>query len=630
MDAPAPSPWRRMAAGETSSRAARALDDLYRAHVSEVYRYAYAVLGNHPDAEDVTQTTFVNALRALTRGERPRKPGNWLLVIAHNIIRQRLRQQQARPTEVELDRDVADGGRADDDGPSLEDLVRALQRIPPSQREAIVMRELEGRSYQEISEILDVSTSALETLLFRARRSLAEELENLVTCDKAELAMSRRLDGRLSRKERRRLDDHLSECPSCARMAERQHKHRYAFRGLAVLPAPLSVTFLHGTPSAAAVAALPLIGTGTAVVGGAGAGGAVAGGLLAGAAAKVAVVVAAVTVTGGIGYEGVTRLEDQRGPSPTTSRLRVAATDSAGTKGGTSSGATRQVALPSQGLEAVKARGKATRVGPPRSLPAAAAGTTAPEPPMPETETSQGAITSAVPAPTTAASGDETAGAPEMQADAAPVGEAERPADLIAETPTPVVAPPEPEGASERQVEGQATDERVLEGKDEPQVEANDASLDEAQDEVAGEPQAEAAGEPTDKAAGEPQDEPKDQGKGVAEVVAGGMTEVVVAEDVTDVATEGVAQGVAQVDAPAAVTDEPVKATETNAVDAPSSAAPVAGNVNTVSEPAAPAAGNVKSKVSEPAASGVVTGTGQPGRRGTQREEGERPQPQNP
>ena len=590
-----------MAAGETSSRAARALDDLYRAHVSEVYRYAYAVLGNHPDAEDVTQTTFVNALRALTRGERPRKPGNWLLVIAHNIIRQRLRQQQARPTEVELDRDVADRGRADDDGPSLEDLVRALQRIPPSQREAIVMRELEGRSYQEISEILDVSTSALETLLFRARRSLAEELENLVTCDKAELAMSRRLDGRLSRKERRRLDDHLSECPVCARMAERRHKHRYAFKGLAVLPAPLSVTFLHGTPSAAAVAALPLIGTSTAVVGGAGAGGAVAGGLLAGAAVKVAVVVAAVTVTGGIGYQGVTRLEHPRSsPSPATSGLRLAA-DGASARGGASSEPIPDIVLPSQGLEGAEARSKAQGVDRSWSLPTAAPAMTAPEP-MPATETSQGAITSATPAPTTAASGDETAVVPEMPADA-PLAEVEPPAE-IAEPEPPVVALPESDGASEPQVEAPApaTDERSLEGKDEPQGEALDASTDQAQDEVVGEPQAETVAGPTDQAPGEPKDEGLGVVEDVAPVVAEGAVPAV-AEGVVPGVAEGAVptppEGVIQVDAPAAVANEPVEAAQTNAVEAPA--------------PDAAVGGNVTSTPSEPAASGVVTGAVPPG-----------------
>src|SRR6186713_2751055 len=145
-----------MAATETSTRAAAALDDLYRHHVGEVYRYTYAVLGNHADAEDVTQTTFVNALRALERGERPRKPANWLITIAHNLIRQRFRQQQSRPRQVELDHDLP-SLEADEDGPSIEDLVRALQRIPESQREALVLREMEGRSYKEISAILEVS-----------------------------------------------------------------------------------------------------------------------------------------------------------------------------------------------------------------------------------------------------------------------------------------------------------------------------------------------------------------------------------------------------------------------------------------------------------------------------------------
>ena len=210
----------RVATTATGVTAASELDELYRLHAAEVFRYAYAVLGNRADAEDITQTTFVNALRALERGEKPRKPTNWLITIAHNLIRQRFRQQQARPLEVELDRDVAAAEDADD-GPSIDELVRALQKIPPTQRQALVLRELEGRSYAEIGELLGVSQSALEALIFRARRSLAEELENLVTCDRAELALTRQADGRLGRKERRRLIAHLDECASCARVAAR-------------------------------------------------------------------------------------------------------------------------------------------------------------------------------------------------------------------------------------------------------------------------------------------------------------------------------------------------------------------------------------------------------------------------
>jgi RNA polymerase sigma factor (sigma-70 family) len=325
-----------MAAPEIHVRATAALDDLYRRHVGDVYRYTYAVLGNHADAEDVTQTTFVNALRALERGEQPRDPSNWLLVIAHNIVRQRWRQAAARPTEVELDHDVAEASVEPD--VELDELVRALQRIPPAQREALVMRELEGRSYREISELLGLSTAALETLLFRARRSLAEELENLVTCQSAELAISKRIDGRLSRKERRRLESHLDECAPCARLAETATRQRKAFKGLAVLPIPIGLALFKGAPAASA-AALPTIGGGTAATGfgasgvgaggaGAGAGGAAAGAggmaaggsLLGGTIAKVAAVVIAGTVATGVGYEGVKAVTSDEPQAPAPAR----------------------------------------------------------------------------------------------------------------------------------------------------------------------------------------------------------------------------------------------------------------------------------------------------------------------
>jgi RNA polymerase sigma factor (sigma-70 family) len=296
-----------MAATQTRIEAAREVDELYRGHAAEIYRYVYAVLGNRADAEDVTQTTFVNALRALERGERPRKPANWLITIAHNLIRQRFRQQQSRPREVELGRDIPTL-EADGDGPSIDDLVRALQRIPETQREAIVLRELEGRSAKEIAAILGVSATALQALLFRARRSLAEELENLVTCDRAELALSQLTDGRLGRKERRRLVAHLEECSSCARIAALGLKRRRSFKGLALLPLPLSLSLFKGAPSASAAVGLPTIGSGatagTAASVGVGA-----------VSAKIAIGMAAVAVAGGAGYEGVKVVRDPATPA---------------------------------------------------------------------------------------------------------------------------------------------------------------------------------------------------------------------------------------------------------------------------------------------------------------------------
>lgn len=143
-------------------------DRLYRRHAALIYRYVYAVLGNHADAEDITQQTFMNAFRAMARGTKPRRAENWLVTIAHNEVRRHFRKTHGRALEVEIDERLADPEPEHSD-PSLADVLRALQHLPPTQRAALVMREFEGRSYAEMAEILDVTQDALEGLIFRER-----------------------------------------------------------------------------------------------------------------------------------------------------------------------------------------------------------------------------------------------------------------------------------------------------------------------------------------------------------------------------------------------------------------------------------------------------------------------------
>ena len=239
-------------------RSDRAFERMYKRHVGDVYRYALAVMRNPADAEDVTQTTFLNAYRSFVeKGNRPEKPQNWLIAIAHNVCRQRFRQSARRPSEVAFDDDIADT-LADDQMPSGEDIRRALGHLAFNQRAAIVMRELEGRSYSEIAEILELSTSAVETLIFRARRALREQLEGSLTCGEAEFAISRQLDGRLQRQERGQLRAHLRECPECAAFARRQRAQRGALKSLALVPVPGSLGSFFGGGGAA-------VGTGLAL-----------------------------------------------------------------------------------------------------------------------------------------------------------------------------------------------------------------------------------------------------------------------------------------------------------------------------------------------------------------------------
>src|SRR5437763_8023755 len=210
------------------------VERLYRKHSAEVLRYALLVLRSRSDAEDGTQAVFIRALGALERGEKVRVPHNWLIKIAHNECR---RLVSSRKLHVELPEQLAaepeEAGQADE-------LKRALAALPGAQRQALVLRELEGRSYREIATTLALSVSAVETLIFRARRSLREQLEEGITCHDAELAISKQLDGRLPRKDRGALRAHLRECEECAHFARRQRAHRGAIKSLALIPLPHS------------------------------------------------------------------------------------------------------------------------------------------------------------------------------------------------------------------------------------------------------------------------------------------------------------------------------------------------------------------------------------------------------
>src|SRR5213080_4868953 len=80
------------------------------------------------------------------RGERPEKPHNWMIKIAHNVCRMRWRQSGRRPQEVPLDR-AGEPAAPDDERAPLEEILSALAKLPFNQRAAIVMREVEDRSY---------------------------------------------------------------------------------------------------------------------------------------------------------------------------------------------------------------------------------------------------------------------------------------------------------------------------------------------------------------------------------------------------------------------------------------------------------------------------------------------------
>ncbi|NUR75011.1 MAG: sigma-70 family RNA polymerase sigma factor, partial [Thermoleophilia bacterium] len=180
----------------TPRRAAPEADatrDLYERYARQIYSYCLHQLGNREEAEDATQSTFLNAFRGIQRGVDPEFESAWLYKIAQNVCLTRQRSSSRRrrvetPGDLEAMQDYVPAHQADSD--ELIRLPEALESMPEQQRKALLLREWQGLSYKEIADELDLSQAAVETLLFRARRSLAN---GLIEAPERKAAVGKRL-----------------------------------------------------------------------------------------------------------------------------------------------------------------------------------------------------------------------------------------------------------------------------------------------------------------------------------------------------------------------------------------------------------------------------------------------------
>ena len=153
---------------------------LYERYANQIFGYCLHQLGSREEAEDAVQSTFLNAFRGLKRGVVPEMEAAWLFKIAHNVCLSRRRSSWRRgriesPADFELVEELAPApSRRADELIGLQDV---LETMPENQRRAILLREWQGLSYHEIGHEMGLSQSAVETLIFRARRSLASGLE---------------------------------------------------------------------------------------------------------------------------------------------------------------------------------------------------------------------------------------------------------------------------------------------------------------------------------------------------------------------------------------------------------------------------------------------------------------------
>jgi len=155
------------------------LGSLYERHAPRMFAYCLRRLPSREEAEDAVQQTFLNAYRGLQRGTTPRSETAWLYKIAENVCRERRRAAwRRRRVETVHDPDgIARAAAPESEHDELAGLADALSELAPNQQRAILLREWQGLSYREIATELGVTQAAVETLLFRARRSLATKLD---------------------------------------------------------------------------------------------------------------------------------------------------------------------------------------------------------------------------------------------------------------------------------------------------------------------------------------------------------------------------------------------------------------------------------------------------------------------
>jgi RNA polymerase sigma-70 factor, ECF subfamily len=163
----------------------RDFEDLYRAHLRDVYSYAYYRVGNHHDAEDLTEQAFLQAYRHFERAQResngrPLRP--WLIRIAHNLAANHHRDKSRRPTAaldaVEPPADPHETERVVEGREDLRDVIAKLDDLPDDRREALIMRFALGMSNREIARALGRSDGATKVLIHRAIRQLEELIED--------------------------------------------------------------------------------------------------------------------------------------------------------------------------------------------------------------------------------------------------------------------------------------------------------------------------------------------------------------------------------------------------------------------------------------------------------------------
>jgi RNA polymerase sigma factor (sigma-70 family) len=292
-----------------------AFETLVARYHSRLLAFCRHMLGSQEDAEDVLQEAFAAAYNAMLADDRPINARPWLYRIARNRSLNHLRRAQAVGVDS-MDVHLSDFGATTADKVHHREDFRALiadiGELPETQRTALVLREMEALSYEQIAEAMETTIPGVKSLLVRARVSLAEAAEaRELTCDEVRMELGQIAEG-LLRKPTPPVRRHLKSCSRCDQFQGQLKNTNKALAGLMIPIGPLvvlrkiAITHLGhsaGSGATAAGSSAGAAGAGTAV-GGTGAAAATG----SGAAAAAGTGAAAGTTAVGAGTAGTTAL----------------------------------------------------------------------------------------------------------------------------------------------------------------------------------------------------------------------------------------------------------------------------------------------------------------------------------
>lgn len=161
----------------------RAFGELVRRYEDVLFRHATRMLGEESSATEVVQRAFVRAYRKLELCDRPTKVGGWLFRVTSNLCKDYLKARRGNHVALQdappLVSPEPDPRECADRAALRRELDEALETLAPEKREAFLLKHLEGRTYEEMSELLGVGISALKMRVHRAREELQKTLEHL-------------------------------------------------------------------------------------------------------------------------------------------------------------------------------------------------------------------------------------------------------------------------------------------------------------------------------------------------------------------------------------------------------------------------------------------------------------------